>query len=248
MRSLRPKNFSSIIVLLLTYPLTGFGEEASAFQKNQTDTGLIARVQWESHYVSEGRDNLDNSGIQTTSVDIKGSHYNLSIWNGWGYDSDYDELQLTPSFTHELNNLDFYVYYNYKHYFKENESENELGSGFSYGGLPYNISFNVDWYYLIENNGSFYMFSLASNFSPADKFTLNPVLVFGINDNYIPDGHNGANNAGIQINAGYQMTRHLNLLGYVRYNFAIDSDQNRYAGDRLLKDFYWIGIGIEAQF
>lgn len=248
MRSPGKKKYPSFVVLLLTYPLTGFGEDASAFQKDQTDTGLIARMQWESRYVSEGRDNLDNSGIQTTSVDLKGSHFGLSIWNGWGYVSEYDELQLTPSFTHELNNLDIYIYYNYKHYLKEDESENELGSGFSYRGLPCKISLNGDWYYSLENNGSFYKFSIASYFSPVEKFTLNPVLVFGINDNYIPDGHNGANNVGIQLNAGYQMTKHLNLLGYVRYNIAIDSDQEQYPGDRLLNDFYWIGVGIETEF
>lgn len=245
---LRLKKYSYFLPLLIAYPATGITEEASTLQKIDAETSLITSVKWESRYVSEGRDYLDDSGIQTTTFEIQGRHFNLSVWNGWGYDSEYDELQITPSFNQEFSNFDVYIYYNYKHYFEENRSENEIGTGLSYNGLPYNLAIDIDWYHLIENDGSFYMLSAGSNFSPVENLTLKPALVLGINDGYISDGHNGANNAGIQLNIEYEMTRRLNVLGYLRYNIAIGSDPDIYTGDILLKDFIWIGMGIEAEF
>ena len=39
------------------------------------------------------------------------------VWKDWGYGSEYDEFQVTPSLNQELNNFDVYIYYNYKHYY-----------------------------------------------------------------------------------------------------------------------------------
>lgn len=236
------------IIILAGYLITGMTEEINTPIMPQDNTNITVGLQWESRYVSEGRDNLDTAGIQTVTMDIYRGDLNLAIWNGWGYDSGYHELQVTPALTHEWNNFDIYLYYNYKRYFEEHKSENEIGSGIFYYGLPHHLFAGVDWYYSVENDGSFFRLSLGSRFNPIEKLELEPAIMFGINENYIPDGHDGANHVGIQLNGKYEISGKISIVGYLGYNVAIDRDPGSFAGDILLRDFFWSGIGIEAAF
>ena len=232
---------------LISYSTAGIAEDyISGVHSDKTN--ILAQAQWESHYSTEGRDNLDDAGLQTTAIDIEYGLFGLSLWNGWGYDSEYDELNITPSLNYELNNFKIYLNYTRKQFFEEDESENDIGSGVSYHGLPYDIFIGLDWYYSIEDDGSFYELSLGSNYEPVQKLNLEPTFIFGINDNYISDGHNGANHISLQLNGEYEITEQFNILGYVRYNIAIDSDPNSFAGDELLRDFFWGGIGLNLAF
>ena len=212
------------------------------------EQNILTRAQWESRYVSEGRDNLDGAGIQTTIIDIEYEFFELLLWNGWGYDSEYDELNIIPSLNYELNNIKIYLDYNHKQFFEDDESENEIGSGISYHGLPYDIFLGFDWYHSFEADGSFYEFSLGSIIEPVQKVSLAPIFIFGINNNYISDGHDGANHISLQLNGQYEIAKQLNFHGYVRYNIEIDSDPNSFTGDELLNNFFWSGIGFEVKF
>lgn len=54
-----------------------------------------------------------------------------------------------------------------------------------------------------------------------------------INENYIPDGHDGANHVNIQLNGGYKITRKISTLGRLTYNITVDPDLRIFAEDRL---------------
>lgn len=203
---------------------------------------------WESRYVTEGRDNLDGAAIQSTTINIEYGFFGLFLWNGWGYDSEYDELNIIPSINYYFNNIDIYFYFNHKEFFEDNESENDIGSGIIYYGLPYNAYLGLDWYHSFEADGSFYEISLGTELIPIQNLILEPIIFFGINNNYINDGHDGANHIGIKLDSEYKITKNLNLNSYIGYNFAIDSDPNSFEGDKLLNDFFWAGLGFELVF
>lgn len=234
-------------IYLIAYSELGMAE-IFIFRGHSHDQNNLARAQWESRYVSEGRDNLDGAGIQTTNIDIKYGFFELLLWNGWGYDSEYDELNIIPTLNYKYNNFKAYLNYKRIQFFEDDESENDVGSGISYHGLPYDGFLGFDWYHSFEADGSFYELSLGSNFEPVQKVSLVPTFVFGINNNYISDGHDGANHISLQLNGEYEIAKQFNLTGYVGYNIAIDSNPNSFAGDELLNDFFWGGIGLEVTF
>jgi len=234
-------------LFLITYSELGIAE-IFIFSSHSHDQNILVRTQWESRYVSEGRDNLDGAGIQTAIIDIEYGFFELLLWNRWGYDSEYDELNIIPTLNYELNNFKAYLNYNRKQFFEDGESENDVGSGISYHGLPYDGFLGFDWYHSFEADGSFYRLSLGSNFEPVQKVSLAPTFIFGINNNYISDGHDGANHVSLRLNGEYEIAKQFKLHGYIRYNIEIDSDPNSFAGDKLLNDFFWGGIGFDVTF
>lgn len=227
--------------------------KAYAVQCHGYDSSLYChkqdlQVSWDSRYVTEGRDNLDNAGIQTTSINYEYGLFGMQIWNGWGYESGYDELNLIPSLNYHYKNVDLYFSFNHKRFIQDNDYDNEIGSGISYSGLPYNISLGFDWYHSFTYEGSFYELSLGSEFNPAESVTIEPIMTFGINGGYITDGHDGANHVNFKIDGKYEIADTVDVLGYIGYNIPINHDPAAYPGDRLLKHFIWGGIGLEVRF
>jgi len=70
----------------------------------------------------------------------------------------------------------------------------------------------------------------------------------GVNAEYVSDGHNGLNYVQLRTNASYHPILQIELYAYAGYNQAIDRDAIQYAGDVLLNNFYWSGIGMTYLF
>lgn len=61
--------------------------------------------------------------------------------------------------------------------------------------------------------------------------------IFGVNQGYIPDGHNGANHVAMRADADYFLISDLYLTTYAIYSWALDKDPVR-KGDRQLNDMF----------
>lgn len=83
-------------------------------------------------------------------------------------------------------------------------------------------------------------------FRPKSVLTLGSIL--GINDGYIPDGHNGLNHLQIRLDLAYYPVSRLELLSYAAYNVAIDREPDRYEEDQALRSFFWVGVGLICHF
>ena len=234
-------------IILSFFPISAMAENTSK-DDSLNNSNVSVQTGWESRYVTEGRDNLDTKNLQSASIDVQYGYFGILIWNGWGYDSDYDELNIIPFISYDKNGLSIYFSYNRKQFFLSDQSDNEIGSGISYHGLPHDIFLNADWYHSFEAEGSFFEFSIGTEMEPVNELSLETLFIFGINDNYISDGHNGANHISFQLNGEYPLKKRINLLGYMRYNVALDSNPKKFAGDELLKDFFWAGVGISISF
>jgi hypothetical protein len=75
-----------------------------------------------------------------------------------------------------------------------------------------------------------------------------PALVFGVNRGYVTDGHDGANHVALQLGAAYLLTEKISMDVHAGYNFAVDRDEAKYAGDALLVDFFHAGISLIYDF
>jgi len=66
----------------------------------------------------------------------------------------------------------------------------------------------------------------------------------GFNVGYVPDGHDGANNVALSLEAAVEIKDGVSLVAYGAYTWGIDSDAERYAGDGLLTDYAFAGVGL----
>jgi hypothetical protein len=70
----------------------------------------------------------------------------------------------------------------------------------------------------------------------------------GVNAGYVSDGHTGLNNFQLRANVSYLPVIQVELYAYTGYSAAINRDAVRYAGDELLGDFFWGGVGFVYVF
>ena len=56
------------------------------------------------------------------------------------------------------------------------------------------------------------------------------------------------NNVQLRLNLAYYPAERIEIAPYLAYNFAIDSEPERFAGDENLRDFLWGGIGVICHF
>jgi len=71
--------------------------------------------------------------------------------------------------------------------------------------------------------------------------------LFGANQGYVADGHDGANHVAAQLGLSYALTESLTLRGHATYSWGIHRDVS-FAGDDALKDFFHAGLGVEWAF
>ena len=214
----------------------------------QYDHSFEALFTWESRYVTEGRDILDGAGVQKSAIHLEYGLLFLDSWNVWGYDSEYDELNIMPGIQFEIDDYTIYLSYNRKIFFVEDVVDNEIEIGMTYEDLPYGIFTAIAWYHSFLTDGAFLEFTLGSEVYISERVEIEPVVVLGINNNYIPDGHDGLNHLSLELNAEYQLVGPLELVAFARYSKAIDSNPAEHPGDKLLNDFFWGGVGIEFSF
>lgn len=60
--------------------------------------------QWQSRYVTEGRDNLDSNPLVSAGVDLTHQEVTFGVWQAWANGSDYREnnlfVEYAPFFEH----------------------------------------------------------------------------------------------------------------------------------------------------
>ncbi|MGB6219807.1 hypothetical protein [Haloferula sp.] len=213
--------------------------------RGQAEVQIFAGL--ESRYVSEGRDNLDGAGLVTGTVEAGWEYLSLGAWYANSPDVDYDELQLNAALTKNWGDFEAYVNYTHLRFPLDGEHDNEVGLGAALGGLPAGFVVAVDSYYSFGSSGSFIELTLANEYEINDCLILAPAVVFGMNEGYISDGHNGANHVTLNLAAEYAFTPSFAVTAHAAYNFALNRDV-LLPGDLLLGDFFYAGASLRWTF
>ncbi len=203
---------------------------------------------WDSRYVTEGRDNLDGDSLFGTTFELGYAGFVVGAWYADSPESSYTELNLFAEYGFELGGFEFYAGYTHLRFLDDNEFDNEVGAGVSYGELPGGIVPAIDWYYSFEAEGWFAEASLSRDFEIGESFVLSPAVVFGFNQGYIADGHDGANHVAVLLSAAYALTENIEIGGYVAYTWGIDADPVSSPDDELLEDFFYGGVALTLAF
>jgi len=219
------------------------------FERAHTHESIVGHLHtgWESQYFSEGRDNLDGDSLWATSSELGWTHFSGGFWYGLSPDQDYDELQLTLGLTETVGDFEFYISYTHLRYPADHLHDNEIGIGGSWSGLPLELEVAANAYYSFDAEGSFWEVTLNREFGFSDRLTLLGSGIMGVNQGYIPDGHDGANHFALRVGAEYAITQSLAITAHAGYSWALDKDSNL-SGDDQLIDFLHGGVNLQWSF
>ena len=210
---------------------------------------LYSEVIWESRYVSEGRDYLDGGGSVTafSSIGYAGAAFDTSYREG--IDPKYSELNIGPSYEYAFEDVVISAYYYHLRFLREDLNDHEVGVGFIYEGLPFDLRLSADCYYSFKWAGTFSILGLSTDWQLSERLSVQPSLSFGVNSGYVPEAHNGANHLDLRLDGEYRLRDNLFLTGYLARNWAIDRETYEQSpGDYLLMNFLWGGLGVMVTF
>ena len=199
---------------------------------------------WDSHYYSEGRDNLDGGSLITNDVQLNWKFITGELWYVASPGQSYDELQAILALSQSINNLSFYATYTHLQFPSDNLNDDEVGAGISLSGLPANLQLAVDAYYSFVADGSFAELSAAQSFAITESLSVTGTGIFGINQNYISDGHDGANHVALRLESMYMISESIALMAQITQSWEIDRDKTL-PGDDPLVDLFYGSIGIQ---
>jgi hypothetical protein len=219
-------------------------------QKSESADSLEANLSagYESRYVSEGRDNLGGDSLLGTTLEVGYQGFTAGFWYANSPEADYEETNSWLQYNHALGDFEISVAYTHLRFLSDDDYDNELGLGVEYGALPWNLSVSALGYYSFDAEGSFFELGLNGEYEIKPWLTLSPYLLFGLNSGYITDGHDGANNLELGLAGEIPLGKNWSLVGHVSYNFEINSDPAKYAGDESLNNFFHGGVALMFSF
>jgi hypothetical protein len=251
-RIIPQKGIGALIIIhfCITFTVTAHEPEVQLpFERPHTQGSLEGHLHtaWESRYFSEGRDSLDGDSLWTSSFELGRGHFSGGVWYGLSPDRNYDELQLMLGLTETIGDFEFYVAYTHLQFPSSDLYDNEIGIGSSWSGLPLSLEIGADAYYSFDIKGSFWELALKHNIKISDRLSLASSAIFGVNQGYVPDGHDGANHFALRIGTLYALTKSLSVTAHTAYSWALNSDTTL-SGDDQLIDFFHGGVGLQWSF
>ena len=241
-----------VLLLLIGSPVLGEELEDASLEEAEGGLGfrsLYSEVIWESRYVSEGRDYLEGGGSITgfTSIGYAGAALDTSYREG--LDPKYSELNIGPSYEYTFEDFAVSAYYYHLRFLREDLTDHEVGVGFVYSGLPWNLEISADSYYSFKWAGTFSLVALSTDWQLTERLSFQPRAVFGINSGYVPEAHEGPNHLALRLDGEYRLWENIYLTGYLAQNWAIGREPyERSPGDYPLMDFLWGGLGVMIAF
>ena len=204
----------------------------------------------ESRYVTEGRDNLSGDALVSVSSEFMLGEATFLPWYAASPGADYSELNLNLIYG-ILPTEDLAVYFGYNHirarYLGERANDNEVSLDLVHK-LIKRVAVAAGIYHSFEAGGSFMEMTVKYFDAPYKRAHYSVQAGLGVNAGYVNDGHTGLNHLELRANASYLPVLQVELYAYTGYNAAINRDAIQYAGDELLGDFFWGGVGIVYVF
>ena len=207
-----------------------------------TETSFNAALAYDSKYVSEGRDNLEEGGIGSVTAEWAAptdgdGEVVFSGWYAEAIDDAYSELNLGVSYGWSLEKLDIGIGYTWLDFAEDDETDNEISLEL---GTSLHDDYNVGaaFTYSTEAEGTWIDLEISKEFVQ-DKFAYSPYLLLGINAGYVSDEHDGLNNLQMGLHIATELSDGFELGGYIAYTIGLDEKPGE-----SLDDIFWVGFGI----
>jgi hypothetical protein len=203
---------------------------------------LAATVFWDSKYVSEGRDNLEEGGLSSLALDWSQSlgqvgELALAGWYAEGTSTDYSELNLGVAYSWSLENIGISLGYTWLDFAEDDESDSELSMELG-TTIHDEVDLGAVFTYSTEADGTFIELMVSTSIEN-EKLSWSPFLLLGINAGYVADEHDGLNNLQMGVEVSVPLSEKLELGGYLAYTIGLDEE----AGESL-DDIFWVGLSL----
>jgi len=208
----------------------------------QHESNLSFAALWDSKYVTEGRDNLENGGLGSAEVGWTKAIDNnqeliLGAWYAEGTSVEYTELQLAFAYGWSLEKFDLaaaYTWLDFDSYrFTDHELVFEIGTS-----VMDNLDLGAAFVYSDLAGGTFIELIVSREFEQ-NTFTVTPYLLLGINDGYVPFEHKGLNNLQLGISVSAPISNNAEMGAYIAYTLGLDEKPGE-----SLDDILWMGLNL----
>lgn len=206
---------------------------------------------WDSQYISQGRDNLEQGGIYWGSATLQTGNMNSYVVVGRGDQQDYTEWNIGLEYAMVLaENLEANLgYQRIEIYGTERCYDNEWFAELAYTAVPWLIP-SINYTYSTEATGYFVEISLHSYWDITDAFSLIPYVTQGLDFHYVTQAHNGRNHLQLGLEMNYQVSPSFALTGHISHVIAqsditLEAEQEN---NQASLDQTYAGVHINWQF
>lgn len=194
----------------------------------------------DSHYVSEGRDNLEEGGIFSTEMvwekSLADGTLSLGTWYADAWDVDYSELNMSVGYTVDLEPVELGLTYTWLDFFEDDAEDHELALCATFD-IQDALDMNIGAVYSDEANGSFFELGLSREFALSDGVAVVPFAVLGINDGYVSDEHDGLNHINIGVETSWEISESISMGAYMSYTMGLEEETGE-----SLEDLFYGGL------
>lgn len=211
--------------------------------ENLAELGGEISVLWESRYVLEGRDQLDGQGILGTTLDFSIDRWLGGIWYGTGTGGVFSETNLFLGFEQPIGPVIIGGAVQWLWFEPDGADDFEFSVGLA-SDLGGGFEVAADVVYSVESEGAFY--ELHGGYTVPglpEGLELGFGVVFGVNQGYVSDGHDGANHVLGVLELDYALTDEVTVSGFVSHSWGIDERPGEG-----LENLFWGGVGVLVKF
>lgn len=191
---------------------------------------------WNSRYVSEGRDNLEDGGIASVAVDLDRPSplpfmdtWHFSSWFAESLATPYTELNLSLGSSFAIGEMDGAIGHTWLDFNGPDASDHEFDLQLGIG-LFDEFDFSSAFVYSTEAEGTFIEL-VASSDIVREKFILTPYILLGINRGYIPEEPETFNNLQFGLTATTSLSQEMEASFHL-------------AATTGLENIFWTGVSV----
>lgn len=219
--------------------------------QNSQAMAVTLDLGWDSQYVSQGRNNLQDGGIYWLNTAVQQDNITVYALVGRGDSQAYTEWNIGLEYGFDVaENLEANVgYQRIEGYSNTRCHDNELFAELAYTAEPWLVP-SMSYVYSTEAAGYFVEVSLHSYWHVTDQLSLTPYITQGFDFKYSTEEHDGRNNLQFGLEANYQLSSYMSIDGHISYSIAQgDIEQEAMAnGDMSSQDETYAGIHFAITF
>ncbi|MEZ9369767.1 hypothetical protein AB4140_13195 [Shewanella sp. 10N.286.51.B2] len=218
---------------------------------NASDVAVAVDLGWDSKYISEGRNNLEDGGIYWAGAAIETGNLTTYAVVGRGDSVHYTEWNFGVEYSLQLHDdLETLIgYQRLEFYGDERANDNELFAEIAYIGVPWLIP-SLAYTFATEASGYFVELSLHSPWQISERFSVTPYVTQGFDFRYASQDNDGANHFQFGVEAGYEISSEIAISAHVSHSIAMEDikQQARNEGVTGSLDQTYAGVNLSFSF
>lgn len=202
-----------------------------------------ATTTWESKYVENGRNELEEGGIFTMEAIAAYESLSFGAWSVLGDSVDYKELQLTAAYGLTFEGIDLTGGWTHLEFDPDSASDDELFLEISPGILA-GFDLSAALVHSFEADGSFLELRLGHTLAFfEERLTVEPYLQENFDFGYRTAAHDGLSNLEAGVDLSFALNKCFNIVAFLAHSWAQEDVEREGLGD-----VSWAGFGLSARF